>query len=47
MPYFVDHLAIIGEQGVEVKIDESKFGKRKFHRGRVVEAIGFLGGWRG
>lgn len=42
--YFIDHPAIIGGPGVEVEIDESKFGKRKFHRGRVVEGHWVFGG---
>ena len=29
--YFIDQPAVIGGQGVEVEIHESKFGKRKFN----------------
>ena len=32
---FIDHPAIIGGPGV--KIDESKFGKGKYNRGRMVD----------
>ena len=35
--YFIDHPVIIGGPGVEAEIDESKFGKRKYNRGRQVE----------
>ena len=42
--YFIDHPAIIGGPGVEVEIDESKFGKRKYNRGRQVEGHWVFGG---
>ena len=32
--YFLAHPAVIGRPGVEVEIDESKFGKRKYNRGQ-------------
>ena len=35
---FIDHPAIIGGPGV--KIDESKFGKGKYNRGRMVDDTG-------
>jgi hypothetical protein len=35
---------IIGGQGVVVEIDESKFGKRKYHRGHHVEGVWVIGG---
>ena len=34
----------IGGNGVEVEIDESKFGKRKYHRGHKVEGQWVFGG---
>ena len=35
---------MIGGVGVRVQIDESKFGKRKYHRGKRVEGQWVLGG---
>jgi transposase-like protein len=35
---------LIGGQGVVVEIDESKFGKRKYHKGRHVERQWVFGG---
>jgi ISXO2-like transposase domain len=35
---------IIGGEGVVVEIDESKFGKRKYHRGHHVEGVWVVGG---
>ena len=34
----------IGDEGIEVEIDESKFGKQKYHRGHRVEGVWILGG---
>ena len=34
----------IGGEGKIVKIDESKFGKRKYHRGRRVDGVWVFGG---
>ena len=42
--YFIDHPAIIGGQGVEDEIDESKFGRRKYNRGRYVDVHWVFGG---
>jgi ISXO2-like transposase domain len=35
---------IIGGEGIVVEIDESKFGKRKYNRGRRVEGVWIIGG---
>jgi ISXO2-like transposase domain len=35
---------VIGGEGVVVEIDESKFGKRKYHRGHPVEGVWVIGG---
>ena len=40
----IDHSEPIGGNGVEVEIDESKFGKRKYHRGHRVEGQWVFGG---
>ena len=42
--YFLAHPAVIGGPGVEVEIDESKFGKRKYNHGRVVGGHWVFGG---
>ncbi|CAB9531487.1 Inherit from opiNOG: protein Hydra magnipapillata [Seminavis robusta] len=34
----------IGGPGIEVEIDESKFGKRKYHRGHRVDGVWVFGG---
>ena len=34
----------IGGDGIEVQIDESKFGCRKYHRGHLVEELWIFGG---
>ena len=41
---FDDSSEMIGGQGKIVKIDESKFGKRKYNKGRLVEGQWVLGG---
>lgn len=38
---------IIGGQGVVIEIDESKFGKRKYHCGHHVEGVWVIGGVEG
>lgn len=35
---------IIGGEGIIVEIDESKFGRRKYHRGRIIEGVWVFGG---
>ena len=35
---------VLGEGGKTVQIDESKIGKRKYHRGHVVEGQWVFGG---
>ena len=42
--YFLDHPITIGGSGKVIEIDESKFGKRKYHRGRSVEGHWVFGG---
>ena len=38
------HHDAIGSPGIIVEIDESKFGKRKYHRGHQVEGVWVVGG---
>ena len=42
--HFVDHPAVIGGPGLVVEIDKSKFGKRKYNRGRLTEGHWVFGG---
>jgi transposase-like protein len=35
---------IIGGDGIIVEIDESKFGKRKYNHGRIIDGVWILGG---
>ena len=42
--YFLDHPVMIGGPGKTVEIDESKFSKRKYNRGRYVEGHWVFGG---
>ena len=42
--YFVDHPVKIGGPGIELEIDESKFGRRKYNRGRYVDGHWVFGG---
>ena len=42
--YFLDHPVLIGGPGKIVEIDESKFGRRKYNRVRVVDGHWVFGG---
>ena len=42
--YFMDHPVTIGGPGKIVEIDESKFGRGKYNRGRVVDGHWIFGG---
>src|SRR5271167_4007277 len=35
---------MIGGPGIIIKVDESKFGKRKYHRGHRVDGVWVIGG---
>lgn len=43
--YFIDKKEKLGGPGQIVEIDESKFGKRKYHRGHYVEGQWVFGGY--
>ena len=38
-----DELEYIGGPGIEVQLDESKFGKRKYHKGHKVDGVWIFG----
>ena len=40
---FYDFIPQIGGEGIIVEVDESKFGKRKYHRGHRVDGVWVLG----
>ncbi len=42
--YFLDHPVVVGGVGKVVEIDESKFGNRKYNRGRYKEGHWVFGG---
>lgn len=42
VPKYYDSLERIGSPGSIIEIDESKFGKRKYHRGHPVEGVWVL-----
>ena len=42
---FLLHPEPLGGPGKVVEIDESKFGKRKYHRGKRVEGAWIFGGY--
>lgn len=44
MEILEDDSEMLGGPGVHIEIDESKFGKRKYHRGRRVDGVWVFGG---
>ncbi|KCZ77487.1 hypothetical protein H311_01499 [Anncaliia algerae PRA109] len=40
---YISSIGMIGGPGIIVEIDESKFGRRKYHRGHKVEGVWVLG----
>lgn len=44
LSYVIDNSEAIGGPGIEVEIDESKFGRRKYYRGHQVEGQWIFGG---
>uniref|UniRef100_A0A914PMU4 ISXO2-like transposase domain-containing protein n=1 Tax=Panagrolaimus davidi TaxID=227884 RepID=A0A914PMU4_9BILA len=42
--YYYDKVEALGGPGEVVEIDESKFGRRKYHKGHLVEGIWIWGG---
>ena len=43
---YINNPQKLGGEGETVKIDESKFGKRKYHRGKRVEGTWVFGGYQ-
>ena len=43
VPNYYDNIQSIGGRSTIVEIDESKFGKRKYHRGHTLEGVWVLG----
>jgi transposase-like protein len=40
----IESVTVIGGEGIEVEIDESKLGKQKYNRGHRVEGVWVIGG---